>query len=171
MRHGVRLAVGLSVCIGIAGASLFLLVDDLVPEPKTADDLGEPLDSEVEGLPVPAEADLLDGESGTLEPGEGLVSGRVYDFPGGFSRGDVERWYEDQELADKPWRDQWTWCPPAEPAGNDVDYVWVLPALDAILSLEVGTDDRDGSPAAGEVVVRMEIRQLSSVPPEEQRAC
>jgi hypothetical protein len=171
VRHGVRLLVGLSVCIGIAGVSLFVLIDDLLPEPKTADDLGRPIDSEIEGLPVPAEADLLQDEFGTLEPGEGLVNGRVYDFPGGFSRSDVEEWYEDRELADKPWREQWTWCPPVEPSEDGVDYDWVLPSLDAVLSLEVDRDDRTDSPAVGEVVVRMEIRELSALPEEERPAC
>ena len=170
MRHGGRLAVGLTVCIGIAGVSLFVLIDDLVPEPKTADDLGDAIDSEIEGLPVPAEAELLEDEFGTLEPGEGLVNGRVYDIPGGFSRSDVEEWYEDRDLADKPWRDQWAWCTPVEPT-NGVAYDWALPSLDAVLSLEVTRDDRTNSPAIGEVVVRMEIRELSSLPDEERPAC
>jgi hypothetical protein len=175
VRHGGRLAVGLTVCIGIAGTSLFLLVDDLVPEPKSADDLGRANDSEIEALPVPAEASLLEEEFGTPEPGDGLVNGRVYDVPGGFSRDDVEEWYEDRDLAEQPWREQWTWCAaPAvatEAAADGVAYFWVLPALDAVLSLEVDRDDRPDSPAVGEVIIRMEIRELSSLPAEEQPAC
>lgn len=171
MRRGTRLAIGLTVCISIAAVSLFLFVSDLVPEPKSADDLGDAIDTEVEGLPVPAKANLLEEEFGTPEPGDGLVNARVYDIPGGFSQDDVEEWYADQELADKPWREQWTWCPPVEPVGNRVDYVWVLPALEVVLTLEVGDDDRLDSPAAGEVVVTMETRELSSLAAEEQPTC
>lgn len=171
VRRGARLAIGLTVCISVAAVSLFMFVSDLVPEPKSADDLGDAIDTEVEGLPVPAEAILLEEEFGTPEPGEGLLNARVYDIPGGFSQDDVEEWYADQDLADRPWLEQWTWCPPVEPAANGVDYVWVLPALDAVLTLEVGEDDRTDSPAAGEVVVRMEIRERSSLDAEEQPAC
>jgi hypothetical protein len=170
VRHGARLAIGLTLCLGIAAASLFIFVSDLVPEPKGADDLGDAIDSEVEGLPVPAEADLLDETFGTPETGDGLVNARVYDFPGGFSADHVEEWYADQELADKPWRDQWIWCA-AESAGQGVHYLWVLPTVDAVLSLEVGTDDRTDSPAEGEVVVRMEIRELSTLAAEDRPAC
>jgi hypothetical protein len=171
VRHGTRLAIGLTVCIGIASVSLFMFVSDLVPEAKSADDLGDAIDTEVEGLPVPAEANLLVEEFGTPEPGDGLVNARIYDIPSGFSRGHVEEWYADQELTDKPWREQWTWCPPVEPAGDRVDYVWVLPALEAVLTLEVGEDDRTDSPAAGEIVVWLEIRERSSLAAEDQPAC
>jgi hypothetical protein len=161
----------LTVCVGIAAVSLFMFVSDVIPEPKTADDLGAAIDTEVEGLPVPAEAELLDETFGTPEPGDGLVNARVYDIPGDFSQGDVEEWYADQELAGKPWREQWAWCPPAEPVGDRVDYAWILPALDTVLTLAVGEDDRADSPAAGDLVVTIEIRERSSLAAEDQPAC
>jgi len=159
------------VCIGIAAVSLFMFVSDVIPEPKTADDLGDAVDTEVEGLPVPAEAELLAEAFGTPEPGDGLVNARVYDIPGGFSRSDVEEWYADREIAGKPWREQWAWCPPVEPAGGRVDYVWILPDLDAVLMLVVGDDDRTDSPARGDLVVTIEIRERSSLSAEDQPAC
>jgi hypothetical protein len=161
----------LSVCILIAAVALFMFVTDLIPEAKGVDDLGDARESEIEGLPVPREASLLDGEFGNVEAGDGIVAGRVYDIPSGFSRGEVEEWYERlDDLADENWRDQWAWCP-APVSESGVHYFWVNSALEAVLSLEVETDDREDSPASGDLVVSLLIRELASVPDAERPAC
>lgn len=155
----------------IGAVALFMFVTDLIPEAKGVDDLGEAQESEIEALPIPTEAILLDGEFGRLEPEGGLADGRVYEFPSGFSRGEVEQWYEQiDDLAGQDWREQWAWCPsPLTETG--VHYFWVNSAFGAVLSLEVEADDRDESPASGDVVVSLQVRDLASVPDEERPAC
>jgi hypothetical protein len=170
-RHWGRLLIGLSVCVLIAAVALFMFVTDLIPEAKGVDDLGEARDSEIEGLPVPVEANLLDGEFGTLEPGDGIINGRIYDFSSGFSRGEIEAWYKRiDDLADQNWHELWVWCPAPDTA-TGVHYFWVNNEFQAVLSLEVETDDRTDSPSSGEVVASLLMRELASVPDEERPAC
>jgi hypothetical protein len=170
-RHWGRLLVGVFVCVVIAAVALFMFVSDLIPEAKGVDDLGEARESEIEGLPIPVEANLLDGEFGTVEPGDGILNGRVYDFPSGFSTSEVERWYRRLDgLAEQNWHELWVWCP-APVTETGVHYFWVSNEFQAVLSLEVERDDRTDSPASGDVVVSLLNRDLASVPDEERPAC
>lgn len=169
MRHGGRLAVGLIVCLAIAAVSAFMFIDQFADDAKGVDDLGEARPSEIELLPIPEAASSVSAGFGTLEPGNGVIDGRVYDFPSGFSRSEVAEWYEQEDLAGEAWG-QWTWCT-ADEAAEGVHYFWVAPEIDELLSLEVGREDRDESPAEGNVVVRMELRELSSLADEDRPTC
>lgn len=159
------------MCVVIGAVATFVFVVDLIPEAKGVDDLGERRESEIEALPIPEEADLLRGEFGTLEAGDGVVAGRVYDFPSGFSRGEVARWYQRfDDLAEQNWRETWIWCPTPS-TDNGVHYFWINNAFQAALSLEVETDDREDSPASGDPVVNLQIRELDALPTDERPTC
>lgn len=148
-----------------------MFVSDLIPEAKGVDDLGERRETDIEALPVPEAAELLDGEFGTLEPGDGVVAGLVYGFPSGFSRGEVEQWYQGfDDLAEQNWRDTWIWCPTPS-TGSGVHYFWINNEFQAALSLEVERDDRTDSPASGDVVVSLQLRDLASLPTDDRPTC
>lgn len=169
MRHAGRLVIGLIVCIVIAVVAVVVLINDLAEDPKGVDDLGEARPAEIELLPIPAVATQVSAGFGILVPGNGVVDGRVYDFPSGFSREEVAEWYDREDLAGEAWG-RWTWCT-ADEAADGPHYLWVAPDSDELLSLDVQHDDRDGSPAEGELVVRLEIRELSALADEERPAC
>lgn len=159
------------MCLVIGAVATFMFVTDLVPEAKGVDDLGERRESDIEALPIPEEAELLRREFGTIEPGEGVVAGRVYGFASGYSKGEVEQWYERfDDLVEQNWRESWVWCPtPSTDRG--VHYFWINNEFQAALSLEVETDDREDSPASGDVVVNLQLRELASLPTDERPTC
>jgi len=149
--------------LGIGAGAAGSLIADYWPEESGPAQLGDARVSRIDGIPVPEQAERIEGEAGTLggdalgiEELDAFVDGRVYDLPRAFSRRDVRGWYQDRNLEGNPWR-AWAWCGVSE---DGFGYHWALSTLGSQLSVMVLEDPRPDSPARDELVIVVGVRPL-----------